>query len=282
MPELPEVETVLTGMKEFLLGQTIRDVKIFSPKLRNIIPKNLRKVVVNQRVLAMSRRAKYMLWTLENDQTIIIHFGMTGVFRTRVRPNEKYHPEKHDHVWFELEDGTELIYRDPRRFGVMDLCPNAQLEQSCYLNHLGYEPLDRSFSGRSLFDQIQRRKIAIKQAIMDQKLVVGVGNIYASESLFLAQIDPDRAANQLTYEEAVRLVSAIKKILKRAIRAGGSTLRDYRRIGGERGHFQASFSVYDREGQPCPDCQCDVKKTGGIKRIVQGNRSTFYCPTKQR
>ncbi|HPQ50948.1 MAG TPA: DNA-formamidopyrimidine glycosylase family protein, partial [Alphaproteobacteria bacterium] len=117
MPELPEVETVLTGMKEFLLGQTIRDVKIFSPKLRNIIPKNLRKVVVNQRVLAMSRRAKYMLWTLENDQTIIIHFGMTGVFRTRVRPNEKYHPEKHDHVWFELEDGTELIYRDPRRFG---------------------------------------------------------------------------------------------------------------------------------------------------------------------
>ncbi|OIN87762.1 MAG: DNA-formamidopyrimidine glycosylase [Alphaproteobacteria bacterium CG1_02_46_17] len=282
MPELPEVETVLSGLKQILEGHVIKDARIYSPKLRNVIPERLRQTLVNQRVEGMRRRAKYMVWDLDNEQSIIVHLGMTGVFRTLLPSQEKYQHQTHDHLWMRLDNGLEIVYRDPRRFGVIDTCPTAQVDQSPYLAHLGIEPLDKKFTASKIYPLLAARKISIKQAIMDQELVVGVGNIYASEALFMAGIDPRKSAKDVGVEELDGLVKAIKKILKSAIKAGGSTLRDYRKIGGERGYFQTQFSVYDREGSACPDCTCKVNQTGGIKRIVQGNRSTFYCPRKQK
>lgn len=282
MPELPEVETVLCGLRQVLEGQVISSVSVVTPKLRNMIPPLLPEILKNRRVQHMYRRAKYMVWDIDNGWSVIVHLGMSGVFRT-VFPDqgdgERF--QKHDHLRLRLANGVEVVYRDPRRFGVLDLVPTGEVSESSYLAHLGAEPLERSFTARFLLKAIGGRKISIKQAIMDQSVVVGVGNIYASESLYLAGIDPQKAAFCVSFEEVERLVRAIRKVLVKAIEEGGSTLRDYRKIGGERGYFQTHFSVYDREGQPCSDCDCDVMQTGGVKRIVQGNRSTFYCPRKQ-
>ncbi|HNQ91484.1 MAG TPA: bifunctional DNA-formamidopyrimidine glycosylase/DNA-(apurinic or apyrimidinic site) lyase [Alphaproteobacteria bacterium] len=281
MPELPEVETVLSGLKQVFLNRTIVGVKINTPKLRNKIPLNLAPKLRNAKVIAASRRAKYMKLDLDNDHTLVVHLGMSGVLRTELA-NAKKTKQTHDHLRLTLDNGTEIVYRDPRRFGVIDLVKTEEVDNSAYFRNLGPEPLSRKFSAAYLQKTFANKTVPIKQAIMDQKIVVGVGNIYASESLFLAKIDPRRVSKTLKISELEQLVSAIKKVLKHAIKEGGSTLRDYRNIGGERGLFQMHFSVYDREGKVCPHCTCNLKKTGGIKRIVQGGRSTFYCPQKQR
>lgn len=281
MPELPEVETVLVGLKKILSGQTISHVKIYTPKLRNEIPKNLAAKLKNSKLVKATRRAKYMCLDLDNGHTLIAHLGMSGVFRIEP-PFSPKAAQTHDHLRFYLDNGTEIVYRDPRRFGVIDLLKTEKVKESSYFKNLGPEPLSKNFSTAYLQDVLVNKTVPIKQAIMDQKIVVGVGNIYASESLFMARIDPRRPSKSLKSDELDRLVTSINQVLKRAIKEGGSTLRDYRNIGGERGYFQAHFSVYDREGISCPHCSCNLKKTGGIKRIEQGGRSTFYCPEKQR
>jgi formamidopyrimidine-DNA glycosylase len=193
-----------------------------------------------------------------------------------------YRPQTHDHFILHLEDGQCVVLNDPRRFGIVDLVRADALGTHTLFAHLGPEPLGNEFSAPFLESALKNRKTAIKLAIMDQTVVVGVGNIYASEALFLSGINPNRAANKVRGERAEKLVAAIRTVLKRAIKAGGSTLRDHRQANGELGYFQHSFSVYDRAGQACPGCDCDIDSTGGIQKIVQGGRSSFYCPRKQK
>lgn len=281
MPELPEVETIVRGLRGPLVGRTVTDAKTFSLKIRTPVPKTLAKALTGARIDVVERRAKYILISLDTGHTMVIHLGMTGSIRVG-HPRAAFKPNRHDHLWFRLDDATEIVFSDPRRFGILDLIPTAQLAEWPPLKKLGPEPLDRAFTGAVLAGLLKGRKVAVKLALMNQDLVVGVGNIYASEALFLSGISPLKEARSVSAQKCETLCAAIKTVLKASIRAGGSSLRDYRHANGEVGFFQDRFSVYDREGKKCPGCTCDVDKTGGIKRVVQGGRSTFYCPRKQK
>lgn len=283
MPELPEVETVMQGLSPFLLKQKINDVDVRSPTLRIPIPKARLKAILHSKIISIVRRAKYILVSFECGQTMIVHLGMTGSFT--VFPPSRHKDislDRHDHVVFTTDGDVKIIYRDPRRFGMVDVIKTSDIPTYKFLRELGPEPLDSGFTADVLFEKLKTRNIAIKPAIMDQKVVVGVGNIYASEALFLSRIHPTTPASDIDIKTLGVLVENIKSILQRAIQSGGSTLRDYRRVGGEAGDFQFHFSVYDKEGEACPDCTCSLKKTGGIQRIVQAGRSTFFCPHKQK
>jgi formamidopyrimidine-DNA glycosylase len=281
MPELPEVETVCRGLEKALKGSHITKVDVRRPDLRTPLPKNLAARLKGQRILGISRRAKYILITLDRTDTLLRHLGMS---RRMVLSKGDATPtslSKHDHLIFSFSNGVDVRFNDPRRFGLCDLVSNRQLPNHKFLRHLGIEPLEHHFTAAFLEKRLKGKKASIKEALLDQRLVVGVGNIYASEALFHAGINPQKQAGRCTKDQLARLAPAIKKVLRAAIKAGGSTLRDYVRVDGELGYFQHHFAVYDREGKPCPNCQCDLKKTGGIQRITQGGRSTFYCPTKQ-
>jgi len=279
MPELPEVETVCRGLAKVLPGRSIRAVKLHRDGMRFPFPPALGKLA-HVKITGIDRRAKYILIRLGNDQTLIVHLGMSG--RLVIHDdNNKHAPGKHDHMIIELDNGVSIVFNDPRRFGLADLAVTKDLEDHKLFAHLGPEPLEKEFSEKYLTDKLKSKKIAIKLAIMDQQVVVGVGNIYASEALFQSGIDPRRAANAVKPAEIKKLVSEIKAVLKKAIKAGGSSLRDYVQTDGELGYFQHQFSVYDKEGQKCQNCTCTIKKTGGVQRITQGARSTFYCPVKQ-
>lgn len=282
MPELPEVETVMQGLRSFLEGRKISHVECRSPSLRKPLPSMELQGLCGLRILPLRRRAKYILVPFAHGKTLVAHLGMTGsftVFLPEQVPDMQL--DRHDHVVVTMEDGTTIVYRDPRRFGVMDVLASDTLSTTGYFADLGPEPLEDSFTAERLLTVLRTRKSAIKPALMDQSMVVGVGNIYASEALYLSGIHPETPANQISLERMAVLVQKIKAILTAAIQSGGSTLRDYRRVGGERGYFQFQFSVYDRAGQACPDCTCSLKRTGGIQRIVQSGRSTFFCPVKQ-
>ncbi len=281
MPELPEVETVVRGLRGPLAGRSIKEARVYSLKIRTPIPKSLSKTLTGAAIAGVERRAKYILIHLESAQTLVIHLGMTGSLQLMGQGAKTYAPRKHDHLWLRLDNGEELVFADPRRFGVIDLVATAALPAWPSIAKLGPEPLERAFTGRVLKERLGTRKIALKVALMNQELVVGVGNIYASEALFYSGISPLREAGQLTAAEADLLCAMIKKVLRASIEAGGSSLRDYRQASGELGFFQNRFAVYDREGKACPGCTCEPDKTGGIKRLVQGGRSTFYCPRKQ-
>lgn len=274
MPELPEVETVRRGLQKALLGRRITGITTSRLRLRRPFPAGLPRLV-RARVEGLERRAKYLLLRLDTNQTIVIHLGMSG--RLVIHPaGDAYTPEKHDHFVMTLENGTKIVFNDARRFGLIDLVDDEKLEKHKLFKHLGPEPLDKSFSPAYLADYLKRRKIAIKLAIMDQKCVVGVGNIYASEALYRAGISPKRMAKSLKKDEIARLVPAIRKVLEDAIKAGGSSLRDYVQADGELGYFQHSFAVYGRAGEKCKKCGADIRK------ITQGGRSTFYCPSHQK
>ena len=275
MPELPEVETVCRGLAPVLVGQVIVQVDVRRKDLRQPFPKGLKTRVESTQVTHITRRAKYIQIHLDSDDVLVIHLGMSG--RIVFHPRD-YKPQTHDHFILHLRDGQQIVLNDPRRFGIVDLVSVDDLESHKLFSHLGPEPLSNGFSGPVLSAALQGKKAAIKQVIMDQTVVVGVGNIYASEALFLAGIHPEKAAGKVTPAKAEELVTAIKKVLQKAIKAGGSTLRDHRQANGELGYFQHSFSVYDREGQVCQTCA----GTKPIKRIVQGGRSTFYCPGCQK
>ncbi len=278
MPELPEVETVCRGLEPVLKGNMVMRVDQHRGDLRKPFPKNLETVLTGATVTGVSRRAKYILIALDNDFVLILHLGMSG--RVLIK-DRNYLPQKHDHVVLHMKDGTQIVLNDARRFGMLDLVRSDVLEQHAFFSHLGPEPLSNRFSGPILAAALKGKKTSIKIAIMDQRVVVGVGNIYASEALFLAGIDPQTSVGRVQGEKAEKLAAAIKTVLKKAIQAGGSTLRDHRQANGESGYFQHHFAVYGREGQACPGCECDIGKTKGIRKIVQGGRSSYYCPRKQ-
>ncbi|HEX2581145.1 MAG TPA: bifunctional DNA-formamidopyrimidine glycosylase/DNA-(apurinic or apyrimidinic site) lyase [Dongiaceae bacterium] len=276
MPELPEVETVVRGLRKVLKGQTLAHVIQRRADLRRPFPERFAQRLEGQKVADVTRRAKYILIHLAGGDIWLCHLGMSGsMVVSRDRPHQY---EKHDHLVFATEAGHWIRYNDARRFGVMDLITPTDLR----LVELGVEPLSRAFTGSRLLRLFAGKAVALKLALLDQRLIAGIGNIYASEALYRAGLSPLRSAGALTPDEAQRLVVAIRAVLSEAIQAGGSSLRDYVRSDGELGYFQHHWKVYGKEGHACPDCACDAAETGGIKRITQGQRSSFYCPRRQR
>lgn len=284
MPELPEVETVARGLAAVWENQTFVTVRCHRDGLRRPFPANLAGRLTGRRVLALGRRAKYLLVHLDDGQTLIGHLGMSG--RMVISPaGRNTPPGPHDHVEFVTGQGVLVTFCDPRRFGLLDMGETARLDAHPLLTGLGPEPLGAGFGQDALAAALDGKGASIKAALLDQAVVAGLGNIYVSESLFRAGISPLRPAGSLDGEDVARLVPAIRSVLTEAIQAGGSSLKDHVRPDGELGYFQHAFAVYDREGQPCPGCTCQGRETGsdgGIRRIVQSGRSTFYCATKQR
>ena len=280
MPELPEVETVRRGLVGALEGKRLVRVRVRRPDLRFPLPPGFEKRLRGRRVETLGRRGKFLLIGLEGDLTLIAHLGMSGRFRIYDDPAPAL--ERHDHVIFETEGGGSVRFNDPRRFGFMDLADTKVLSSHPRLAGLGPEPLAGDFDGPALARALKGRRGPVKAALMDQSVVAGLGNIYICEALFRAGLSPRRKAGTVQGGRADKLVRAIKDVLAEAIDAGGSSLRDHRRPDGELGYFQHSFAVYGRAGEPCPGCGCDAARTGGIRRIIQSGRSTFYCAAKQR
>ena len=277
MPELPEVETIVRGLRPRIEGRILTRVSVRRPDLRIPFPEDFSKRLEGRAVSRLDRRAKYIVAQLSDGAALIVHLGMSGQWVIHDgRPAAP--PGPHDHVEIALDDGTTLVYRDVRRFGLMTLTPQDELAEHPLLRDLGPEPLGNAFNGPSLSAALRGRKSPIKAALLDQSTVAGLGNIYVCEALFRAGISPRRLATSVAGARAERLVPAIKAILNEAIDAGGSTLRDYVQASGELGYFQHQFSVYGREGERCTDCDCG----GAIKRIVQSGRSTFFCSHRQR
>lgn len=278
MPELPEVEIVCRGLAKSLKGKRIVAVEQHRLALRTPLPKNLAARLKGRCVLDVVRRAKYIQIFLSGDVVLLLHLGMSG--RLLITPAAAK-AGKHDHLVFHFEGNTCVKFNDPRRFGACDLVDAAKLPEHTWLRHLGIEPLGKTLTPVWLRERFKGKTTSVKTALMDQRLVVGIGNIYASEALFYAGISPKRRAGACRPEQLAKLVPAIRKVLKAAIAAGGSSLRDYRQTDGELGYFQHHFAVYGREGEACPGCTCAIRKTGGIRRMTQGGRSSFYCATKQ-
>jgi formamidopyrimidine-DNA glycosylase len=272
MPELPEVETSRRGIEPHILGKKIKDVVIREFRLRWPIPKSLPDKILKQTVTQVERRGKYLLLRFGSSGTVIIHLGMSGSLRicTASMP-----AEKHDHIDFVFSNKKILRLKDPRKFGCV-LWTSKPVEQHKLLSKLGPEPLDDEFSSDVLYQKSRKRTCSIKAFIMNSHTVVGVGNIYASESLFLAGINPKRKAGSLSRVRAERLVEAIKQILAEAIKQGGTTLRDFTREDGQPGYFAQKLFVYGKAGEPCAECGKPVKQ------ITQQQRSTFYCTSCQK
>jgi formamidopyrimidine-DNA glycosylase len=280
MPELPEVETVRRGLAPVLIGRRIVRVDLARPDLRFPLPMNFAAAIEGREVEAVERRAKHLLVALSGGLVLMAHLGMSGRFRIFHEPPPPREP--HDHVAFTTGDGVTIRFHDPRRFGFMDLCLKEDLARHPMLARLGPEPLGAAFTATWLSQRLAGRLTSLKAAILDQANVAGMGNIYACESLFRARLSPTRPAGSVSGREARRLTLAIRAVLTEAIAAGGSSLRDHRRPSGELGTFQHGFAVYGRTGEACPGCTCTPARTGGIVRIVQGGRSTFYCAKRQR
>lgn len=280
MPELPEVETVCRGLTAQLEGQQLAEIVQRRADLRFPLPDDFAARLTGRRVARIARRGKYILLRLDDAMVWMIHLGMSG--RLCVGPSVAVPTGPHDHIIAITETGTELRYTDPRRFGMMDLVPEAGLQAHWALAMMGPEPLDAGFSPDILTAALAGRRSPIKTALLDQRIVAGLGNIYVCESLFRARLSPQRPAGTIAGARSQRLVAAIKTVLSDAIAAGGSSLRDYVQASGELGYFQHEWAVYDRAGKACPGCTCDWQETGGIKRLLQSGRSTFYCPVQQR
>lgn len=271
MPELPEVETTRRGLLPHLLGRRIRQVVVRNANLRWPIPGDLDRTLRGEEVLAIRRRGKYLLFDCPKGH-LLVHLGMSG--RLTVVPEGE--PAKiHDHVDVRMENHKALRFTDPRRFGAM-LWVQGPAEKHVLLEGLGLEPLDEGFSGKAIFEKSRGRKVAIKQFLMNARILTGVGNIYASEALFAAGIHPLRVAGRISLARYERLAVATRATLERALAAGGTTLRDFVSAEGEPGYFQHESAVYGREGKPCRACGAK------IRALRQGQRSTFYCPACQR
>ena len=271
MPELPEVEITRRGLAAHLTGLSIKDAVIRNGNLRWPIPKNLPKLLRGQTIVSLKRRAKYLLMDCGNG-TLILHLGMSGSLRI-LPANAPV--EKHDHFDLILGNGTLMRLRDPRRFGAV-LWHSGDVHTHPLLADLGPEPLEKDFDARYLYQATRARSVSIKQCIMDNRIVVGVGNIYANEALFRAGIKPQLAAGKLSLPRCAKLVEEIRATLAEAIQLGGSTLRDFVDTSGQPGYFQQTYWVYGRAGEPCRRCSAP------IKQIKQGQRSSFYCGTCQK
>ena len=270
-------------MLPVLEGHVIEKADVHRPDLRWPLPERMAERLTGQRVTALRRRSKYILADLASGETLIIHLGMSGrILISGAQVGQFHHPhpapEKHDHVVLDIEGGARITFNDARRFGAMDLTPTEQIDDHWLIANLGPEPLGNAFHEDYLIDQLQGRRTPIKSALLDQRVVSGLGNIYVCEALFRAGISPKRHAGRISKARIRTLVPIIRDVLNEAIEAGGSSLRDYRQADGELGYFQHTFRVYDREGEQCTTPGC----TGTIARIVQSGRSSFYCPQCQR
>jgi formamidopyrimidine-DNA glycosylase len=296
MPELPEVETVRRGLEPALTGRVLAHVDQRRPDLRWPFPERFAERLTGRRVAKVGRRAKYLLIGLDGgetwpEETWIVHLGMSGRILVEASRPPSYPsprrgegsaprrpPGKHDHVIVTTDRGAVVTYNDVRRFGLMDLWPTADLDRHKLLSGLGPEPLGNEFNGAVLAAALAGKHTPIKAALLDQRVVAGLGNIYVSEALHRARISPKRLSGSISRPRIDRLAGEVVATLNDAIAAGGSSLRDYRQADGELGYFQHSFRVYDREGEPCPAPGC----SGTVRRFVQSGRSTFYCPKCQR
>lgn len=283
MPELPEVETVRRGLIPAMEGARIAQAEVRRPDLRWPFPPNMAARLTGARVLALRRRSKYVLADLDTDETLIIHLGMSGRMQIDGLELGAFHadlptPEKHDHVVLSMESGARIRFNDARRFGAMDLAPTSALEEHWLLKGLGPEPLGNAFDGEYLYDALKTRSTPMKSALLDQRIIAGLGNIYVCEVLHRTGLSPRRKARNVSRSRILALPAVIRDVLEEAIAAGGSSLRDHRQVDGELGYFQHSFHAYGREGKPCLKEECG----GQIERIVQSGRSTFYCPKCQR
>ena len=283
MPELPEVETVRRGLAPVMEGQVIAQADVNRPDLRWPFPARMAERLTGQTVLRLRRRSKYILADLGSGETLLVHLGMSGRMLVSGDPpgvfvHDHPAPEKHDHVVLHMDNGARITFNDPRRFGAMDLMPTARAEAHKLLAVLGPEPLGNAFHEDVLLKAFEGKNTPVKAALLDQRIVAGLGNIYVCEALFRGGISPKRKASRVSKPRVAALVPIIREVLSDAIEAGGSSLRDFRQADGELGYFQHSFDVYGRQGAPCRRPGCG----GTVRRIVQSGRSSFYCPTCQR
>ena len=285
MPELPEVETVKRALAPEMEGYVFEGVKCNRKNLRFDFPKQFAKRLTGSKVSGLARRGKYMLADLSSNETLVMHLGMSGRFSVlrphySNKPGDFHHDSetnpKHDHVLMDMSNGVRVVYNDPRRFGFMDLVKTDELEICRHFKGMGPEPLSNGFNDQALIDAFSGRSAPVKQALLDQRHVAGLGNIYVCEALFRAGISPSRKAGNISAPRISRLVREIRLVLEEAIEAGGSSLKDFASSDGSPGYFQHDFRIYGREGEDCRGCN----RT--IKRITQGGRSTFYCGTCQR
>jgi formamidopyrimidine-DNA glycosylase len=279
MPELPEVETVMRGLRARLEGRRIVRAATHRLDLRWPLPLGLARRLTGARVLGFRRRGKYILMRLDGGDSLLLHLGMSG--RMLIERAGRNDVTLHEHLVLETDEGWRVGFVDPRRFGSVDLVPTEQEDTHRLLADLGPEPLDAAFSLASLPQSLAGKRTPVKAALLDQKIVAGLGNIYVCEALFRAAISPQRSAHTIPGARATRLLPAIKDTLTEAIAAGGSSLRDYVQPDGELGYFQHAWKVYGHEAEPCERCP-GKPICQGIKRIVQSGRSTFYCPRMQR
>ena len=281
MPELPEVETVRRGLLPAMEGQRIQIAQINRPDLRWPLPDRMAERLTGARVERLRRRSKYILADLDTGESLLIHLGMSGRMLVSGVMLGDFHldhpaPQKHDHVVLHMENGGRVTFNDARRFGAMDLVRTDREAAHWLLAGLGPEPFGNEFHEDYLTAELKKRSSPIKTVLLDQRVVAGLGNIYVSEVLFRAGIDPRRQAKRIAASRAAALVPIIREVLSEAIEAGGSSLKDHRQADGELGYFQHSFRVYDREDEPCVTCDTPVR------RIVQSSRSSYYCPHCQR
>ena len=292
MPELPEVETVRRGLQPVMEGSKILKAETRRKDLRFPFQKDFIARLEGQTVTGLGRRAKYLMADLQSGDVLLMHLGMSGSFRVlkdegQAKPGQFHHPRSedraHDHVVFHMSSGAAVVFNDPRRFGYMKIIARKAFEDEPLLKGLGPEPLGNEFDAKMLAQSCANKKTSLKAALLDQRVVAGLGNIYVCEALFRSQLSPRRLAATLAKkaeptDHAKRLVSAIHAVLNQAIKAGGSSLRDHRQTSGELGYFQHSFQVYDREGEKCQSAGCG----GIVRRFTQNGRSTFWCPKCQK
>jgi len=283
MPELPEVETVRRGLAPVLEGHVIAATEVRRPDLRWPFPPGMADRLTGRRVVRLGRRSKYILADLDSGETLVVHLGMSGRMLVAGAMLGEFHQDiapsqPHDHVVLTTDAGVRITFNDARRFGAMDLWPTDRLDSHWLLRDLGPEPLGNAFHEDYLVARLKGRNTPVKAALLDQRVVAGLGNIYVAEALFRAGISPLRKAGRISEPRVRRLVPVIREVLADALAAGGSSLRDYRRADGELGYFQHTFRVYDRAGAPCTTSGC----TGVIRRAVQSGRSSFWCPVCQR
>ncbi|HEY1707861.1 MAG TPA: bifunctional DNA-formamidopyrimidine glycosylase/DNA-(apurinic or apyrimidinic site) lyase [Rhizomicrobium sp.] len=291
MPELPEVETVKMGLQPVMEGHRFTHVETRRGDLRVPFPNDFAGRLTGRRVKKLWRRAKYILGDLDDGETLVIHLGMSGRMSVHVEGNARklgnyvhdmggatVGQDKHDHVVMDTDAPARIVFNDHRRFGLMLLVATAELDEHKLFKDLGVEPLSDAFDTAYLREALKGKKTPIKAALLDQRVIAGLGNIYVCEALYRAKISPRRQAAKVNPEQVARLAPAIKAVLREAVKAGGSSLRDHKRTDGELGMFQHHFLVYGREGKPCPGKGCK----GTIKRIVQSGRSTWYCPSCQK
>ncbi len=289
MPELPEVETVRMGLLPVMEGHRITHAETRRGDLRVPFPNDFAGRLTGRTVTRLWRRAKYLLGDLDSGETLVIHLGMSGRMTVYASGAKKklgnyvhdmnedgIGSDKHDHVVFDTDAPARIVFNDHRRFGLMLLIETAELDEHKLFKGLGVEPLSAALDAAHLAGALKGKKTPIKSALLDQRVIAGLGNIYVCEALYRARISPKRLAAKVKPEEVAALVTAIKAVLREAVKAGGSSLRDHKQVTGELGYFQKTFAVYGREGEPCPGCK------GTVKRIVQAGRSTFYCPKCQK